>query len=302
MAHATDTDPTARKVARIVPAASVVEGGGFTANRPFPSPAADWFDPFLLLDDVGPREITPGKAVGVPPHPHRGFETVTYVVSGEVEHRDSTGNHGVIGSGEVQWMTAGDGIVHSEMPSTRVQTEGGVGHGLQLWVNLPADMKRTTPNYQALRASDIASTGGAGWAAEVVAGEMLGAAGPAHTHTPIGYARVTVLPGTKLNIPAADGHTALVYAIAGTASIGAEGDRLGAHHLAVLDRSTGDIVLDVPADATDAFDCLVLTGEPIDEPMVRRGPFVMNTPAEIDEAYADYRAGRMGSIPATGSA
>ncbi len=302
MAHTTDSHPTTREVVRIVPAASVVEGGGFVANRPFPSPSASWFDPFLLLDEVGPREIVPGAAVGAPPHPHRGFETVTYVVSGEVEHRDSVGNHGVIGAGDVQWMTAGDGIVHSEMPSARVQTEGGVGHGLQLWVNLPAAMKRTTPSYQGLRASDMASTGGEGWAAEVVAGAVFGVVGPAHTHTPITFARVTVQPGTQVRVPVADGHTALVYAFAGMASIGAENEQLAARHLAVLDRSTGDIVLDVPADATEAFDCLLLTGEPIDEPMVRQGPFVMNTSSEIEEAIADYHAGRMGSIAATGAA
>ena len=185
----------ARRVDRVVPAASTTEGGGFEVFRPFPGPAVDWLDPFLLLDEMAPNRHEPGEAVGAPAHPHRGFETVTYVLRGEVEHRDSAGNHGLIGPGDVQWMTAGDGIVHSEMPSTRMQTEGGIGHGLQLWVNLPAALRRTTPRYQALTASDIPTASGDGWTAEVVAGSMLGVHGPAETHTPIGYAQLTVSPG-----------------------------------------------------------------------------------------------------------
>jgi redox-sensitive bicupin YhaK (pirin superfamily) len=295
------TQPAARNVERIVPAISTLEGGGFEVYRPFPTPAADWFDPFLLLDEMAPNEVAPGEAVGAPPHPHRGFETVTYILQGEVEHRDSAGNHGIIGPGDVQWMTAGDGIVHSEMPSTRIQTEGGTGHGLQLWVNLPASLRRTTPAYQGLVANDIASASGDGWTAEVVAGPLLGVVGPAQTHTPIGYARVTIQPGSTLRIPAPDGHTALVYSFAGSATVGDHGTHLATNHLAVLDRAGGDIVIVVSANASEAFDCVVLTGEPINEPMVRYGPFVMNTQAEIKEAISDFNAGRMGSIPATGT-
>lgn len=301
MSQTSNIDTATRRVARIVPATSTIEGGGFEVYRPFPGPDADWFDPFLLLDEMTPHDIPPGEAVGAPPHPHRGFETVTYILRGEVEHRDSAGNHGLIGPGDVQWMTAGDGIVHSEMPSARIQTEGGGGHGLQLWVNLPASLRRTTPRYQALLADDLASARGDGWSGEVVAGSMFDTVGPAETHTPIGYARVTVQPGTTLRIPTTDGHTALVYAFAGTALVGSEGAELAINHLAVLQQSGGDIVLDVPATAVVAFDCIVLTGEPIGEPMVRYGPFVMNTKSEIDEAITDFNAGRMGSIPATGT-
>jgi redox-sensitive bicupin YhaK (pirin superfamily) len=297
----TDTQSAARRVARIVSATSTIEGGGFEVYRPFPAPAADWFDPFLLLDEMAPNEAPPGEAVGAPAHPHRGFETVTYILQGEVEHRDSAGNHGLIGPGDVQWMTAGDGIIHSEMPSTRIQTEGGVGHGLQLWVNLPASLRRTPPAYQGLVADDIASVSGEGWTAEVVAGAMLGVVGPAQTHTPIGYARVTIQPGTSMRIPAPDGHTALIYSFAGSATVGDTDDQLATNHLAVLDRDGGDIVLTVSATATGPLDCIVLTGEPINEPMVRYGPFVMNTEAEIKEAISDFNAGRMGSIPATGN-
>lgn len=298
---ATSVVRTARSVAQILEASSTIEGGGFEVYRPFPGRAADWFDPFLLLDEMAPHHQKPGEAIGAPAHPHRGFEAVTYILQGEVEHRDSAGHHGIIGPGDVQWMTAGDGIVHSEMPSTRMQTEGGVGHGLQLWVNLPASLRRTPPKYQALPDDDVASVGGPGWTAEVVAGSMLGVEGPAATHTPIGFARVTVQPGTTLHIPTTDGHTALVYAFAGTAAVGPAGDELRAHHLAVLADDGGEIVLTVADGASEPFDCVVLTGEPIGEPMVRYGPFVMNTPAELDEAVSDFNAGRMGTIPATGT-
>ncbi len=291
----------ARRVERVVSAKSTLEGGGFEVYRPFPTPDADWFDPFLLLDEMAPNHREPGEAIGAPAHPHRGFETVTYILQGEVEHRDSAGNHGVIGRGDVQWMTAGDGIIHSEMPSTRIQTEGGLGHGLQLWVNLPAALRRTAPKYQAIVANDIPKATGDGWVVEVVAGSILDVAGPASTHTPVGYARVTVEPGTTLRIPVSDGQTALLYAIGGGGLLADDEVRLDPQQLAAFDRSAGDVVLSVPADADSAFDGLLLTGEPIDEPMARYGPFVMNTTAEIEEAIDDFNAGRMGSIPATGT-
>ncbi|MEM7287172.1 MAG: pirin family protein [Actinomycetota bacterium] len=291
----------ARDVSQVIPATSTLEGGGFEVYRPFPGGVADWFDPFLLLDEMAPHYHAPGTAVGAPPHPHRGFETVTYILQGEVEHRDSAGHHGVIGPGDAQWMTAGDGIVHSEMPSERVQREGGVGHGLQLWVNLPASLRRTPPTYQALPADDMGSARGDGWSAEIIAGSLLGATGPAATHTPVGLARVTIEPGTTLRIPTTDGHTALVYALDGVAAVGADGRELRAHHLAALVDGGGDVVLAVPEEATEPFDGIVLTGEPIGEPMARYGPFVMNTHAEIQEAVADFAAGRMGAIAATGT-
>ncbi len=258
-------------------------------------------DPFLLLDEMAPKQFAPGEALGAPDHPHRGFETVTYIVHGEVEHRDSAGNHGLIGPGDVQWMTAGDGIIHSEMPSARIQTEGGFSHGLQLWVNLPADLRRTAPKYQALPSDSITSLSGDGWSAELVAGSMFGARGPAETHTPIGYARVTIQPGATLRIPTVDGHTAAVYAFEGSGAASEDGERLDAHHLAIFEPTGGDIVLSVPDDAAAALDCIVLTGEPIGEPVTRYGPFVMNTAAEIHEAISDFNAGRMGSIPAIGN-
>lgn len=298
----TTTETTPRAVGRIVRAGTTLEGGGFEVHRPFPGAALEWADPFLLLDEMAPNYQEPGEAVGAPDHPHRGFETVTYVLQGEVEHRDSAGNHGIVGPGDVQWMTAGDGIVHSEMPSTRIQTEGGVVHGLQLWVNLPASLRRTAPSYQALPAAELAKVAGDGWNADVVAGSMLGVTGPARTHIPVGYAQVTIQPGATVRIPAPTGHTALVYAFAGSATAGEPGQRLDAQHLAVFEPTDGDIVLSVPTEADAALDCIVLTGEPVNEPIARYGPFVMNTRSELVEAIDDYNAGRMGSIPATGTA
>ncbi|MEM9134648.1 MAG: pirin family protein [Actinomycetota bacterium] len=297
----TNTDD--RAVARIVDAVSTLEGGGITVNRPLPSADLDLLDPFLLLDEMAPVVHPPGDAgPGVPPHPHRGFETVTYVIAGEVEHRDSAGNHGIIGPGDVQWMTAGDGIVHSEMPSERIRTEGGLGHGLQLWVNLPAHLRRTTPNYQALTADDLTVADGDGWSATVIAGSLFGVVGPAATHTPVGLARLTVEPGSSVRLPITAGHMAAVYVFGGRADVGADGERLGSQQLAVFDRTGGDLVLSTPDDLDEPFDGLILSGEPIGQPIARYGPFVMNTKAEIMEAIDDFNAGRMGSIPAAGQA
>ena len=288
-----------RQLIDVIPAQETLEGGGIRVNRPFPTPAADWFDPFLLLDEMAPTTHAPGgKVVGVPPHPHRGFETVTYMISGEVEHRDSAGNHGVIGPGDVQWMTAGDGIVHSEMPSEHIQTEGGTTHGLQLWVNLPAALRRTTPRYQGLVSSDMPTVRGDGWLAHLVAGELFGQTGPADSHTPITYAHVTVDAGSAIDIPVPNEFTALAYIIAGPADLGEERATAHAQHLAVFDRSSGDMLITAPAE--NAVQCMVLLGQPIDEPMVRYGPFVMNTSEEIHIAIDDFNAGRMGKIPAAG--
>ncbi|MEM7143225.1 MAG: pirin family protein [Actinomycetota bacterium] len=295
------TPTSDRSVALIAASTRTLEGGGFPVNRPFPSHALELLDPFLLLDEMAPVEVPPGEAVGAPAHPHRGFETVTYILRGEVEHRDSAGNHGVIGPGDVQWMTAGDGIIHSEMPSERVQTEGGVGHGLQLWVNLPSELRRTAPKYQALTADSIPTVIGEGWRAHVVAGSMLGVDGPADTHTPIGLARVTVEPGSSLRIPAPDGHTAAIYAFQGGCGLGPDQTELETNHLGVFEHEGGDLLVNVPADATEPLDALVLTGRPIGEPIARYGPFVMNTKDEIAEAIDDFNAGRMGAIAATGS-
>ncbi|MEM9203863.1 MAG: pirin family protein, partial [Actinomycetota bacterium] len=274
-----------KAVTEIITASRQIEGGGFEVFRPFPGPARMDLDPFLLLDEMAPKHHAPGSdPVGAPAHPHRGFETVTYVLQGEAEHRDSAGNHGIIGPGDVQWMTAGDGIVHSEMPSDRIRAEGGVGHGLQLWVNLPAEHRRTQPAYQALPAEELAEVAGDGWRAVVVAGSFFGVTGPARTHTPIGVARLHLEPGVTVPISVDDGHVAAIYVYGGTVEL-ANDHTAGAQDLVVFDRVAGEMV--ITAGTESAVDAFVLTGQPIGEPIARYGPFVMNTKAEIEEAIRD---------------
>ena len=294
--------PELRPLVAVVPAQHQHEGAGFGVYRPFPVAGFDQLDPFLLLDEMEPVDHAPGEARGAPDHPHRGFETVTYLLEGEFEHRDSMGNHGVIGAGGIQWMTAGDGIVHSEMPSRRIRTEGGRVHGFQLWVNLPIEAKRVRPRYQSLDADEVTTVVGDGWVARIVAGSMLGADGPAETRTPIGYAHVTVEPGCELRIPVPDDHQGGIYVFAGAARVGPDRDALPTRSLAVFARGPGDLRVEVADDAPGPLDALVLTGRPLDEPVARYGPFVMNTRAELVEAIEDFNAGRMGRIAATGRA
>ncbi|MEM8618830.1 MAG: pirin family protein [Actinomycetota bacterium] len=280
---------------------STLEGGGFPINRPFPTADLELLDPFLLLDEMASVEVAPGDAVGAPAHPHRGFETVTCVLQGEVEHRDSAGNHGIIGPGDVQWMTAGDGIVHSEMRSARVRKDGGVGHGIQLWVNLPSALRRTAPRYQALTADRIPTAYGDGWSAHVIAGSLLGVEGPAETHTPVVVVRVIVEPGVSLSIPTPAGHNAAIYSVRGPCQLGPDAVDLGPTQLGVFTPVDGEVLVATPATAAEPFHGIVLAGKPIGEPIVRHGPFVMNTHDEIVEAIDDFRTGRMGTIAATGS-
>ncbi len=296
----TPNSSATRSLNRIVDSVTAIEGGGFTVFRPFPITELNWVDPFLLLDEMAPTYHEPNsEPVGAPAHPHRGFETVTFVLEGEMEHKDSAGNHGIIGPGDVQWMTAGDGIVHEEMPSERIQREGGLGHGIQLWVNLPAALRRTQPNYQALPASSLAEASGPGWRATVVSGDLFGVTGPAKTHTPVGYARLTAEPGAELQFVVPEGHTAALYIFAGSANL--DSQTVGSQKLAIFDTSGGDVAVSVPGDSEAPLDCMVMTGEPIDEPMVRQGPFVMNERSELQEAIIDFQAGRMGTIEATGT-
>ncbi len=288
-----------RPVTDVVPATHTLEGAGFGVARPFPTASLDMLDPYLLLDEMGPTVYEPGQAQGAPDHPHRGFETVTYILDGEFEHRDSRGNHGTIRSGDVQWMTAGDGIVHSEMPSREIREHGGRVHGFQIWINLPRDLKRATPRYQSITGDRLTTITGPGWAAKLIAGTMFGANGPAATHTPIGAAHLTVDPGYTVEIDVPDGHNAGIYAFRGTALVGSEATLLPTRSLAVHERGPGHLLL---TTTTETLEALVLTGAPIDEPVARYGPFVMNSRDELIEAFDDFQAGRMGSIAPAGTA
>lgn len=289
-----------RNVSQVVAAHRQLEGAGFAVYRPFPSTSLEMLDPFLMLDEKEPTDYQPGEAKGAPDHPHRGFETVSYVLEGETEHMDSLGNQGVIRKGDVQWMTAGDGIIHSEMPSQKIRTGGGRVHGFQLWVNLPAIHKRTTPRYQAITADQIPLVEGDGWRAIVIAGEVLGARGPAGTHTPICYSHITLTPTGSLELELPGDHQIGLYVFNGAGLFGAKQTRVQEHEMAVFEPGDGTVHLSA-ADPCSDTEILLMAGRPIGEPVARHGPFVMNTEAEVFQAMKDYEAGRMGKIVPTGT-
>jgi quercetin 2,3-dioxygenase len=282
-----------RPVTRVVAAQRTVEGGGFVVRRPFPTPTFGAFDPFLLLDEMGPVDYRPGEAVGAPDHPHRGFETVTYLLDGEFEHEDSAGNRGRLAPGDVQWMTAGDGVVHSEMPSERIRREGGRVHGFQLWVNLPARDKRTAPRYQELTSVSlpVATADDGRVRVKVIAGEALGVRARIDTRTPVLYFDVTLDAGGRVVLPTPADFAVAAYVFEGSASVGEPARAVTSGDFVMF----GDGAAITLASATGAR-ALVIGGVPLREPIARYGPFVMNTEAEIHEAIADLRAGRFARI------
>ena len=292
-----------RPVRGVVDAIKTYEGEGFPVRRPFPGLDRRLADPFILLDQMGEVQYAPGEAKGAPDHPHRGFETVTYMIDGEFVHKDSTGGGGIIANGSTQWMTAGSGIVHSEMPPEKLIAGGGLFHGVQLWVNLPAAEKWVEPRYQDIAADSVrllrSADGGA--LVRLIAGELAGHVGPGTTRTPITYAHATLAPGSRLDIPWRPDFNALVYALGGFGTVGPEATPLASGQLAVFGPGEALRLEGSPRQdsRTGTFDVLLLGGRPIGEPVVQYGPFVMNTREEILEAIADYQSGKMGSIPAT---
>lgn len=285
-----------REVSRVVTAHRQEEGAGFIVRRPMPSMSLAVADPFLLIDEMGPVDYAPGEAVGAPDHPHRGFETVTYVLSGEFEHEDSAGHKGTLRSGDVQWMTAGAGVVHSEMPSRGVRDEGGRVHGFQIWVNLPAKLKMTQPRYQEVSAAKIPTGESADGKAKVrvIAGEALGAKAVINTLTPIVYQDWSLSAGADVTVPLAAEQQALVYVFEGAANVGNDGKLTNDGQLAVL--GAGD---SVRLRSETGGRLLLLAGVPLNEPVARYGPFVMNTQQEIQQAFRDYQSGKMGEITRT---
>jgi len=276
-----------RPFSQIITSQRSVEGGGFVVHRPFPTPAVDHIDPFLLLDEMGPAEYEPGKAVGAPSHPHRGFETVTYLLSGAMEHVDTTGIRAVIQSGGVQWMTAGSGVVHSELPTRDMMQHGGRMHGFQLWVNLPAGKKMTQPRYQGYDAGQLATVSLArGGMIKVVAGDVHGLVGPVETTSPMTYAHAILEPGDVVEWTPDAGHTALVHVFDRNVTVN---DRIiDEGNMVVFERTAGDIR--VLANESRA-QVLLLGGQPLGEPVSRYGPFVMNNRQEIVQAIEDYQSG-----------
>jgi redox-sensitive bicupin YhaK (pirin superfamily) len=291
-----------RPVRSVTNAPSGFEGEGFPVRRAFAGVALEDLDPFVHLDQMGEVEYAPGEAKGTPWHPHRGFETVTYLLDGTFEHQDSNGGGGLITNGDTQWMTAGSGILHIEKPPEALVRSGGLFHGFQLWVNLPADQKWSPPRYQDIRAQEVGllSSPDGGALVRVIAGEVAGHTGPGSTYSPMTLVHATLSPGARLTLPWRPDYNALVYAMAGQGTVGSEGRPIGLGQLAVL--GPGD-ALTVAASAhqesrSPNLDVLILGGRPIREPVAWMGPFVMNTREEVLQAVADYQAGRLGSIPA----
>lgn len=294
---------TPRPVRSVTTAPTGFEGEGFPVRRAFAGVDLRDLDPFVHMDQMGEVEYAPGEPKGTPWHPHRGFETVTYIIDGEFQHWDSNGGGGLITNGDTQWMTAGAGILHIETPPEHLVASGGLFHGFQLWVNLPKRLKFATPRYQDIRAREVAllTSPDGGALVRVIAGELAGHAGPGSTHTPITIAHATLAPGASLTLPWRADFNALGYVLNGRGTVGQERRPIGLGQLALY--GPGDTVT-ITADATqesrssDGLDVLFLGGEPIREPVVAHGPFVMNSQAEVMQAMLDYKAGRLGSIPA----
>ena len=286
-----------RPVRSVTVAPKGFEGEGFPVRRAFAGVDLSVLDPFVHLDQIGEVDYAPGEPKGTPWHPHRGFETVTYMIDGQMAHSDSHGGGGLIADGDTQWMTAGAGILHIETPPEHLVASGGLFHGIQLWVNLPRALKLATPRYQDITGAKVAllSSPDGGALIRVIAGELDGHAGPGSTHTPITLVHATVTAGASLTLPWRPDFNALAYAIAGKGSVGPKGRPFESGQLAVF--GAGDSVT-VTASPTRDLDVFLLGGQPIREPVVAYGPFVMNTRAEIVQAFEDFQKGRLGTIPA----
>jgi redox-sensitive bicupin YhaK (pirin superfamily) len=291
-----------RPVVSVTSAPHGLEGEGFPVRRAFAGVDLAALDPFVHMDQMGEVEYAPGEPKGTPWHPHRGFETVTYMIDGTFQHQDSTGGGGLITNGATQWMTAGAGILHIERPPEEMIASGGLFHGIQLWVNLPAAKKWVPPRYPdigAQRVTLLTSADGTSLV-RVIAGDVAGEKGPGVTHTAMAMVHATLTPGAVLEMPWPGGFNALVYVLSGRGSVGEGQAEIRAGQLAVL--GSGDFVTLAAAQRQEsrapALDVLILGGQPIREPVAAYGPFVMNRQDELAQAFEDYRAGRLGTVPA----
>lgn len=292
---------TERAVTSVTTAPGGFEGEGFPVRRAFAGVSLADLDPFVHMDQMGEVDYAPGEPKGTPWHPHRGFETVTYMLDGTMAHQDSHGGGGVITDGATQWMTAGGGILHIETPPEALVVSGGLFHGIQLWVNLPGRDKMIAPAYQGLEPGQVTllTSADGGALVRLIAGELGGHTGPGSTHTPMAMVHASVAPGAQLQLPWNPRFNALAYVLAGSGSVGTEGRPVRRGQLVVL--GPGDW-LTIRADerqdpSSPELELLLLGGQPIREPVATYGPFVMNTKAEIVKALEDFQAGRFGSIP-----
>jgi quercetin 2,3-dioxygenase len=290
-----------RPVWQVTTAPQGLEGEGFPVRRAFAGIDLAHLDPFIMMDQMGEVEYAPGEPKGTPWHPHRGFETVTYIIDGVFDHHDSHGGGGTITNGDTQWMTAGSGILHIETPPEWLVTSGGLFHGIQLWVNLPREAKLTDPRYQDIRSGAVTLLGGqeAGSLVRVIAGSVAGHDGPGRTHTDMTLVHASIEPGARLELPWQVEHNALVYVLSGHGSVGVEGPAIHTGQSAVL--GSGDYLTLSADPAQEArsprLEVIVVGGRPIREPLAWAGPFVMNTKAEVLTAYQDFQRGAFGQIP-----
>ncbi|MEE2060214.1 pirin family protein [Rhodococcus artemisiae] len=296
------TGSVARPVVSVTTAPTGYEGEGFPVRRAFAGVGLERLDPFIHMDQMGEVDYAPGEPKGTPWHPHRGFETVTYMIDGTMEHQDSNGGGGVISGGDTQWMTAGGGVLHIEAPPEQLVVTGGLFHGVQLWVNLPKSDKLVAPRYQDIAGSRVAllSSPDGGALIRVIAGELDGHQGPGSTYTPITLLHVTIAPGASVTLPWNPEFNSLAYVLAGNGLVGSERRPVRDGQLAVFGR--GETITIAAADTQDSrtasVEVFILGGKPIREPVAMAGPFVMNTRAEVIQAFEDFQAGRLGSIPA----
>ena len=299
--HTPGLGDVVRPVLGVTTAPRGFEGEGFPVHRAFAGVDLAVLDPFVHLDQMGEVEYAPGEPKGTAWHPHRGFETVTYMIDGVMDHQDSHGGGGSITNGDTQWMTAGSGLLHIETPPEWLVAQGGLFHGVQLWVNLPRDQKWAAPRYQDLRSSQLGlvTTSDAGALVRIIAGDVDGLVGPGSTHTPMAMVHGSLSPGARLELPWPVEFNALVYVLAGEGSVGVEQRPLHAGQLAVLGR--GDFASVTASSRQDSrtptMEVLVLGGRPIREPVAWGGPFVMNTRSEVMTAFEDFQKGRMGQVP-----
>jgi redox-sensitive bicupin YhaK (pirin superfamily) len=287
-----------RSISRVANSVQTTEGEGFVVNRAFPTNLLSDLDPFLLLDEIGPKDLAPREAKGAPDHPHRGFETVTYILEGQFEHKGSRGNIGKIGPGDVQWMTAGAGVVHSEMPEKEFAQKGGRLHGFQLWVNLSRNDKMINPRYQDIPSPKIplSQTADGLVIAKVIAGEVLGIKAVIETRTPITYVHFTLQPGASVTQQVPKEYNAFVYVSGGQGLFGSEKQVARRGQIITFGKDGEEVEIRAIIDTSSALDVLFIAGKPLNEPIARYGPFVMNRREEIMEAIADYQNGSMGKI------
>ncbi|MDQ0934158.1 pirin family protein [Streptomyces turgidiscabies] len=299
---AASADAVARPVLTVTTAPSGFEGEGFPVRRAFAGINYKHLDPFIMMDQMGEVEYAPGEPKGTPWHPHRGFETVTYIMDGIFDHLDSQGGGGTITNGDTQWMTAGSGLLHIEAPPESLVMSGGLFHGIQLWVNLPAKDKMMAPRYQDIRGGQVqlltSHDGGA--LLRVIAGELDGHEGPGITHTPISLVHATLAPGAEVTLPWREDFNGLAYVLAGRGSVGVDRRPVRKGQTAVFGAGSSITVrADELQDANSPdLEVVLLGGQPIREPMAHYGPFVMNTRAELEQAFEDFQKGRLGTIPA----